>query len=253
MRRLGPGYFGPSFLALFVAAGIAAAPPASAADLPAAPAYYPPQSYHPALYDWTGFYLGAHVGLGLLTDSVTQQSALVTPPGNSTALNPFGLVGGAQFGVNYQFASWVVGLEGMFSSSNISGSGNTPAPGLFLTATNRTTSASHWYASAAARFGYAADTLWLYVKGGAAWERATYTLDFLGPVGAVLATQPLPDTRVGFVVGLGAEYGLTENLSAKFEYDFYDFGTKNYTFNMVGAAPIGTIAVPVSEQSYTHM
>jgi outer membrane immunogenic protein len=247
MRRLGP-----AFLALFVAAGIATAPAASAADLPAAPAYYPPQSYHPALYDWTGFYLGAHVGLGLLLDSATQQSALVTTTGIETSLNPFGLVGGVQFGVNYQFAPWVVGLEGTFSSSDISGSGNTPALNIAGT-TDRFTAAAKWYGSAAVRFGYAADTVLLYLKGGGAWMRAAYTQDFLNANGFATSTFVVPDTRMGFVVGLGAEYGMTDNLSAKFEYDFFDFGSRTYTFNLTNPVSGAAIAVPVSEQSYTHM
>jgi opacity protein-like surface antigen len=42
---------------------------------------------------------------------------------------------------------------------------------------------------------------------------------------------------------VGLEYGLTENLSAKFEYDFLDFGTKTYNFT----------ATPVSIRSDLSM
>ena len=38
------------------------------------------------------------------------------------------------------------------------------------------------------------------------------------------------DNRTGFTVGAGIEIGLVENISAKIEYDFYDFGSKNYNF-----------------------
>ena len=52
-----------------------------------------------------------------------------------------------------------------------------------------------------------------------------YTEDLLttgAPITA--ATQVLTDNRTGFTVGAGIEFGLVENLSAKVEYDFYDFG-----------------------------
>jgi opacity protein-like surface antigen len=51
---------------------------------------------------------------------------------------------------------------------------------------------------------------------------------------------------------------MTENLSAKIEYDFLDFGTKAYSFNSLsfaagGAAltPVG--AMPVSIKSFTNL
>ncbi len=43
-------------------------------------------------------------------------------------------------------------------------------------------------------------------------------------------SQSISDTRSGFVGGVGLEYAMTENLSALFEYDFYDFGTKTEPF-----------------------
>ena len=73
---------------------------------------------------------------------------------------------------------------------------------------------------------------------------ARYTEDLLttgAPVTA--ATQVLTDNRTGFTVGAGIELGLVENLSAKIEYDFYDFGTKNYNFNFI---------TPVSVNSNLH-
>ena len=44
-------------------------------------------------------------------------------------------------------------------------------------------------------------------------------------------------------VGAGIEFGLVENLSGKIEYDFYDFGSKNYNFNAI---------TPVSVRSNLH-
>jgi outer membrane immunogenic protein len=244
------------------AAVIAGAPKVFAADLPVAPAYYPP-SYHPAIYDWSGFYGGGHVGLGLMLDQVTQLSGNVGAPGNTISLNPFGLVGGAQAGFNYEVRPWVFGFEGTFSSSNISGTSSSPGTSLVPPETVRTTSASYWYGTAAARFGYAADTLLFYGKLGAAWMRADYTEGLIPAFSSVLfSTQAISKTRIGFVTGAGIEYGLTENLSARFEYDFLDFGTRNFNYNLTASsvlapgfppAATGTVLMPVSERSYTHM
>ena len=79
------------------------------------------------------------------------------------------------------------------------------------------------------KFGYAANDVLFYAKGGGAWMNVKYTQDTLMAGGALLTTQGISDTRTGFTAGVGLEYGMTENLSAKLEYDFYDFGTKDYT------------------------
>jgi opacity protein-like surface antigen len=71
-----------------------------------------------------------------------------------------------------------------------------------------------------------------------------YTEDLL-TVGAPITalTQVITDTRTGFTVGGGIEFGLVENLTGKIEYDFYDFGSKNYNFNAI---------TPVSVNSNLH-
>ena len=99
------------------------APAVQAADMPVpAPAYYPPVP--PAIYDWTGIYVGGHIGGGILVDSVSQNG--VSPGGSNLAgsgdLRPAGVIGGGQIGAKYEFAPWVVGIEGTFTDSGISGS-----------------------------------------------------------------------------------------------------------------------------------
>ena len=80
-----------------LALGIAA--PALGADLPArtyakAPAYMPA-----AIYNWTGFYIGGHIGGDWRDNSVF---------GNNNAR----FIAGVQGGADYQFAqSWVFGVE----------------------------------------------------------------------------------------------------------------------------------------------
>jgi outer membrane immunogenic protein len=248
MRRLKPG-----LTALALAAIIAAAP-AYAADIPRAPTpgYYPPVTIPPAMYNWSGLYVGGHIGAALLQDTATTNTATrVQPAGTQTTLSPYGVAGGAQVGFNYEFAPWVIGAEAKFTATNTSGNATkpTPLPGPFPPS-EKSTSAPTWLADVTGRFGYAANTYLIYAKAGAAAMRVNYQQDLVSPVGLV-STAQLSTTRTGFVVGGGLEYGLTESLSAKFEYDFYDFGSTNYTFNLVAGG--GPVVFPVAIQSYVHV
>ena len=94
-------------LALAALATVGAAAPAAGADLGGryynkAPAYAAP------IYNWTGFYIGGHVG-GAFSGS-NNFSGLVLSDYSARVL------GGVQAGADWQFApSWVLGMEGQYS------------------------------------------------------------------------------------------------------------------------------------------
>jgi outer membrane immunogenic protein len=221
---------------------------ARAADIAVpAPTYYPAY-LPPALYNWTGVYFGGHVGGGILTDSVSQNAS--APPfalSGSGDLRPSGVLGGAQLGANYEFAPWVFGAEFSWTDSGISGSTLIPCTGCefppptgtTLISQERATSHTLWFATATGRFGYAANDWLFYGKVGGAWMHVSYTQDYLTIGGLTSGTQTVSTDRAGFTAGVGLEYGMTENLSGKIEFDFYDFGTQNYNF----------VLTPVSIQS----
>jgi outer membrane immunogenic protein len=251
MWRVGPG--------LVVALALAAAgvcPPAQAADMAPGPSYYPAAAapMPPARYNWTGIYGGGQIGMDFLQDTATQTTTtLLQNSGNGLKVTPYGVIGGAQIGANYEFAPWVVGIEASWDSTYLTGATVGPAlePSVVGGVTQRFTSSPQWIATATGRLGYAANDLLFYAKGGAAWMRVDYTQEVLVG-GIVSSTSLLTPTRTGFVVGGGIEYGLTEALSARIEYDFYDFGTANYTFSLV--EPLGgtSLAMPTSIQSYVQ-
>src|ERR1700735_5390365 len=95
-------------LATVALVALGATVPALAADLPArtytkAPAYAAP------LYNWTGFYIGGHLG-GVFSDNSNFGGLTTRNNGNGRFL------GGLQGGADYQFApNWVVGLEAQYS------------------------------------------------------------------------------------------------------------------------------------------
>jgi outer membrane immunogenic protein len=199
--------------------GVAAAADLSTPHVPAKA----PSAYVPTSYNWTGFYVGGHLGGAF---------------GNTSWIDPFsgfadspsiaGFVGGAQVGVNYQVNAIVFGLEGDFSGANLSGSATDAAGFTHSTST-------YWTSTVTGRLGYAVNRALFYGKGGVAFanERDTVT----DPFGNV-ATDGTA-TRTGWTAGAGIEYALDHNWSARVEYDYLGFGSQSYTFGgpVLGALP----------------
>jgi outer membrane immunogenic protein len=217
---------------------------AAAADLRPAP--YQPPPVAPPVWTWTGFYIGIHAGAATGTMEWTQNLVNVPPfggffPGTTvtaTSHSVNGYFGGAQVGFNYQ-TGWVVwGIEADASATNIKGKGGcgeifvvplVPAApaGLQWQCNTRTDS----LATVAGRVGAAVDRALFYVKGGAVWSRDKYDLAGNGvfPTVGPIATS-LSDKRWGWMAGVGVEYALPGNWSAKVEYNYLNLGSRNYAF-----------------------
>jgi outer membrane immunogenic protein len=196
-------------LALFVAAGLAVvtAQTASAADLPRREPIQKAPPPVARIYDWTGFYFGGHLG-----GAWSSEDAVWTATAFSTGTDPSGFLGGFQVGANWQNGNWVFGVEADWSWTNTDGSGTL--------GTASFTADHNWYATAAARVGYAWDNWLWYVKGGGAWLDADYSF----------GGTRVGDTRSGWLVGTGLEWGLGPNWSGKLEYNYMDFGSDTFGF-----------------------
>src|SRR6266478_1896244 len=125
------------FVAGVAVAGLFAAP-AMAGDLPInAPIYAPLYRAPPIIaLNWTGCYLGGHIGgsfidkkFGQFVDTAVPStfgaptSFAISDP--SIDLNSTGLLGGGQVGCNFQFAAnWVIGIEADASGANTQGGGD---------------------------------------------------------------------------------------------------------------------------------
>src|SRR6476619_2319450 len=202
---------------LGAAALLALAAPAAAADMQPrtytkAPAYTPPQ----VIYNWTGFYIGGHVGGAFAGDSSFQSSDAR-------------FLGGVQGGFDYQFApNWVMGIEAQYSWLGGGNNGGVLFPGGTLVTGN-----SDQLGSATGRLGYTWGPALLYAKGGYAWRDNPN-------IGVSVAGAPAAFTtdgthKDGYTVGAGLEYMFAPNWSAKAEYQYYNFGTTTFTS---GPAPI---------------
>src|SRR6187431_2953901 len=99
---------------------IALAAPAAAADLAARP-YTKAAPMIAAVYDWSGFYIGANGGWGSSRkcwDFVTPAGAFVSNEGCHDAT---GGTAGGQVGYRWQAGTWVFGLEGQGNWADFKG------------------------------------------------------------------------------------------------------------------------------------
>jgi len=199
---------------------VGATVPALAADLPArtytkAPAYVAP------LYNWTGFYIGGHVGGAFSSDN--NFGGLTT--GNN---NDGRFLGGVQVGADYQFApNWVLGVEGQYSwlgdnNNSVAFTGT----GLGYVYTNN----QRALGSVTGRLGYTWGPALLYVKGGYAYSDYSQSLAFAG---AAFPFSTNGNRHDGYTVGAGLEYMFAQNWSGKIEYQYYDFGRTNFVTPVV--------------------
>jgi outer membrane immunogenic protein len=190
---------------------------AAAADLPPvpAPALTAPVAYATgAIYNWSGFYIGGHVGGGFANSSWSDPFTGANNTFNSGA----GFLGGAQIGANVQFNALVLGVEGDFSYLGLKGSGTDSLGDTIKTNTN-------WTSTVTGRVGAAFDRLLVYGKGGVAFaqDQISFTDVFPNSANTTLI-------RTGWTAGAGIEYGISKNWSAKIEYDYLGFGSRALNF-----------------------
>jgi len=222
-------------LGFAVAVGLSAIGSAQAADLPARTYTKAPVAMMDPATNWSGFYIGAHIGgawsetTGTLVDATPP---IASPLGTSASASGSGVIGGGQVGYNWQMAQWVFGIEGDISGADVKNNNRVFAvlppypPGSFTDQNLRV----NFLATATGRIGYAWGQSLVYAKGGAAFMNGDYTggQTVLG-VG-VFPVNSLSTTRTGWTLGAGFEQAFMGNWSWKIEYDFMHFGTDRDSF-----------------------
>lgn len=188
---------------------------AFAADMGARPYTKAPPMAVP-MYNWTGIYIGAHVGAGFRDDSGLGLAAFTSSSNDAMFL------GGGQIGADYQFSpNWVVGIEGQISGLSDNNRSFTSA-GFALR------DRSDWLGSVTGRLGYTWGAGMIYGKGGVAF-RDDNNLSLVTVPGA--ANVPFTTNRedVGYTLGGGFEYMIAPSWSAKVEYQYYNFDDTRVT------------------------
>ena len=196
-----------------------------------------------AAYNWTGFYLGANVGLGVARDRTTTPlntfATATGAPGLSAAetftLAPLGAIGGGQVGYNWQVAPrWVLGIETDFQGSSQKDSACmncfflAPSPGGSSGAFGTSyTQAIDWFGTLRGRLGWTHGTVLVYATGGLAYghiktDEVVNTIPFLT---GVTTAASFSQTKIGWTAGAGVEGQLVGNWTAKAEYLYMDLGS----------------------------
>jgi high affinity Mn2+ porin len=187
----------------------------------------------PQLYDWTGFYLGPHLGYAWGRSNWTEQ-----PDGLSGSLNMFqrydaftntgSWFGGFQAGYDYMLPNRVViGVVAdlsapSFQSLNgisIGGTSTFVLPMLGQESLSETVLDMGTFRG---RIGYAPGNWLFYATGGFAWAYDQFTLNQL----ANASTTDMPFLwRFGWAAGAGVELPLVSNWTAGLEYLYTRYGT----------------------------
>ena len=184
--------------------------------------------------DWAGFYFGGHVGYVVAGSdwNTTAVGAGNSPVSGSMDVfdrnGPWGpMTGGIQGGYNYVFPSHLmIGFEADISFPNhFTGSQTFSLPGNQFNISDKL----ELFGTTRARAGYAFGNWLIYGTGGFAFDR-----DLLQNTQLAGSVDQVFVTRYGWTLGLGAELLLSRNWSAKFEYEFMDFGARSVPF-AVGA------------------
>ena len=203
-------------IAIFAAVStVVLAQSASAADMPVKAR--PPVI---AVFDWTGFYLGAYAGVGAQRSHGLDPTPTGANNGGEIEYTGTGFTGGGTIGYNWQFnRDFVVGLEGDIGYLGLSHKVqdydlNDP---LYNSKTS-------WIGTLRARLGYTTGPTLSYITGGAAWvggedDNAWGTLG--GQLGPTFTSSKI---KAGYTFGSGVETMLGGNWTAKAEVDFVDVG-----------------------------
>jgi hemoglobin/transferrin/lactoferrin receptor protein len=218
--------------------------------------------------DWTGLYVGGHLGYGFASIKGETTAGNGTPGGipatESANIDLDEQLRGFQVGVNYEFGNrLVIGVEGDLSWAKHSGTQQAIATEGTLGQRNwlqaETDYDFDWMATLRGRVGYAFDRFLAYGTGGVAFLdesqlRTQYVANFSksppypNPFGTETAEafkESAARVRTGWVVGGGFEYALTNHWSLSGEYQYADFGVESAEFPGALAGVAGPTQVQV--------
>jgi opacity protein-like surface antigen len=196
---------------------------AGAADM----AVKAPPALPPATADWSGIYIGGHVGYqwDRIGSTFDANPALAVPTVQSNTG-----IGGFQIGIQKQWSNIVLGIEGGLTDPFSRPLNQTPAPALgAFTHAATMDSATYW---GGVRAGIAINTWMAYATGG--YARAKFQWLDMTTAGAF--TSQGTSWNSGPYVGGGVDYAITQNWIAGIEYRHYSFGTKDAP---VTTGPVG--------------
>ncbi|HUQ36758.1 MAG TPA: outer membrane beta-barrel protein [Aestuariivirga sp.] len=188
---------------------------------------------------WSGPYIGVVGGYGwgdtesssdIMSDDIVPVVLLTVD--NSIDVEGF-LIGG-QLGYDFDLGNgFVLGVAGDMSWSDLSGEDCVEIGGCTGAASDSYADVNvNWLATIRGRAGFATGSLLIYGTGGLAIADAETSITNVDGLGD--PTRSDSSTHFGWVIGAGAEFMVTENMSLGAEYLHVDLGSEDYTFNGPG-------------------
>ena len=207
-------------LTIGIASALLGSSPVIAADLPLkAPAPI-------ALYSWSGFYAGGHFGYG--DASFGPGTNPLASQGVFLPFSATGLTGGFQVGYNRQLANGVVlGVEADSTFPS-------PEDRAKLTAAPFNTTIDY-VGTVRGRIGYAFGRFMPYATGGFAWGHTHININ--DPGGGDVVAMP-GGYHTGWTAGLGLEFAVSGNWTAKAEYDYVDLSRRSFDLSGFGLSGV---------------
>ncbi len=196
-------------------------------------------------YDWTGFYFGADGGFGWqrLSGTLTMASGAVLMPYDYSGTGPFA---GSFVGGNYQFNRFVLGVEGDWQWSNLTGNNQALAAlgstGALPSGPFTVSTTTKDYGSIRGRLGVALDRFLVF--GTAGWATGKPSAAF-----ALTGAAPFVTTggkSNGWTAGGGIEYAITDTILGRIEYRYIDLQASGFANIPANIADGGTRA-PISD------
>jgi outer membrane immunogenic protein len=196
------------------------------------------------LCNWTGFYIGGNIGgafdtadlaldLGGLWDTSLPNTRDVATELGSRDLDAIGLIAGGFFGYNHQWNNWVLGLEAAVNYLDLSDSFNSGLQFVGGDGGNvvglQQSYETHYLVTLAPRIGYAWNRLLLYATGGVAFGEIRFSQQLVELDNGMQQVGSSDDIEVGWTVGTGAEYCLTQHWRARLEYRYTDLGCADFS------------------------
>jgi len=197
-------------------------------------------------YDWSGVYLGGHVGFGWMpsTDRIDPANAsavdafatgFVRDAGIATSvpLDSKGAMGGGQIGYNWQFSpNWVAGIEADISATNFKATNsllNTQDFTRPMTAHQEL----NWLGTVRGRLGFTPGNRFLvYGTGGFAYGNGNLSTALTRATGCFVTFNcqqgSTSGMMTGWAAGAGVEWAFLNSWTLKLEYLHFDLGVLSH-------------------------
>jgi outer membrane immunogenic protein len=196
-----------------IAVLVAAATPAHAADIEL-----------PSSYDWSGPYVGLQAGYGWQSNNDIDLNQLAFGFLLQLSRDDNGPLGGLHAGYNYTDGNFLYGIESDLEHAGIKSDG-------FHSDFSDIDKSIDWLGSLRLRGGVTRDRALIYATGGLAFGDVDMQLT------SITGSVSNRELALGWTVGAGLEYAITDSLSANIEYRYTDLADTENNGNTFSVGP----------------